>query len=69
MGGGVVGGGVVGGGVVGGGVVGPGVTPPAALPPLQVYAPVVAVLPAPTVRLVPLENVTVIGDAVGFDAT
>jgi hypothetical protein len=40
-------------------VVGDGSVPPPALPPLQVYAPVVAVFPAATVRVVPVEKVTV----------
>ena len=65
----VVGGAVVGvvGPVVVGGMVPPGV-PPVALPPDQVMAPLVAVLPGPTVSLVPSEYVTVSGAAVTFDA-
>ncbi|GFJ84156.1 hypothetical protein Phou_083360 [Phytohabitans houttuyneae] len=71
VGGAVVGGAVVGGAVVGGAVVGGllGLVPPPALPPLQENAPVVTVRPAGTESVVPVENVTVMGEPLMFDAT
>ncbi len=49
--------------------VGVGSVPPPALPPLQVNAPDVAVFPAGTASVVPLEKVTVSAFLVMFDAT
>ena len=43
--------------------------PPCPLPPDQLIAPLVTVLPAGTVRVVPVEKVTVNGVALTFAAT